>query len=262
MVGRRSDEIDSIFRRDEIQAPDTRRWTSQRSVPWGMTKRKCDYGTGYGVRSARYGCQLCQVPPGPPAETKRDSNFGRAQPAPPSAPFCKNDTNSVGGRIPCLDTTTPPPPPPERTTQGHVRRAYGVVYGNTTLDSRVEPRHDEVTAARKCPGQIPVLPAPRAPLSLFCDLGGSITSSSTFSAASSSWVFASRVVDTMASDLRTSELRSPVDLAEYLFRRLHELGVRAVHGVPGDYNLVALDYLEPTGLRWVGNCNELNAGAS
>ena len=33
-----------------------------------------------------------------------------------------------------------------------------------------------------------------------------------------------------------------------------------MHGVPGDYNLVALDYLPKTGLEWVGNCNELNAG--
>ena len=35
-----------------------------------------------------------------------------------------------------------------------------------------------------------------------------------------------------------------------------------MHGVPGDYNLVALDYLSEAGLRWVGNCNELNAGYS
>lgn len=42
----------------------------------------------------------------------------------------------------------------------------------------------------------------------------------------------------MASDIRSSELKDPVDVAEYLFRRLHEVGVRAVHGVPGDYNLV------------------------
>ena len=42
----------------------------------------------------------------------------------------------------------------------------------------------------------------------------------------------------MALDIRTSELKDPVDVAEYLFRRLHEVGVRAVHGVPGDYNLV------------------------
>ncbi|KAI9823309.1 MAG: Pyruvate decarboxylase 1 [Thelocarpon impressellum] len=64
----------------------------------------------------------------------------------------------------------------------------------------------------------------------------------------------------MAADLRTSSLTTPVDCAEYLFRRLHEVGVRAVHGVPGDYNLVALDYIPRNGLSWVGNCNELNAG--
>ena len=42
----------------------------------------------------------------------------------------------------------------------------------------------------------------------------------------------------MSSDIRSSELKSPIDVAEYLFRRLHEVGVRGVHGVPGDYNLV------------------------
>ncbi|KAL2866960.1 alpha-keto acid decarboxylase family protein [Aspergillus lucknowensis] len=62
------------------------------------------------------------------------------------------------------------------------------------------------------------------------------------------------------TDIRTRELRRPVDVAEYLFRRLHEVGIRSVHGVPGDYNLVALDYMSQCGLRWVGNCNELNAG--
>ena len=51
-----------------------------------------------------------------------------------------------------------------------------------------------------------------------------------------------------------------IDLAEYLFRRLYQIGVRGIHGVPGDYNLTTLDYIEPAGLDWVGNCNELNAG--
>ncbi|KIX05373.1 uncharacterized protein Z518_06245 [Rhinocladiella mackenziei CBS 650.93] len=55
-------------------------------------------------------------------------------------------------------------------------------------------------------------------------------------------------------------MASHIDLAEYLFRRIHQIGVRAVHGVPGDYNLTALDYVEPAGLAWVGNANELNAG--
>ncbi|KAL1953142.1 hypothetical protein VTO42DRAFT_3556 [Malbranchea cinnamomea] len=64
----------------------------------------------------------------------------------------------------------------------------------------------------------------------------------------------------MATDLASRELTNPVDVAEYLFTRLHQLGVRSVHGVPGDYNLAALDYLPKCGLHWVGNCNELNAG--
>ncbi|KAG8845462.1 Pyruvate decarboxylase 1 [Tulasnella sp. 330] len=51
-----------------------------------------------------------------------------------------------------------------------------------------------------------------------------------------------------------------VPVVTYLFKRLHELGIRSVHGVPGDFNLVALDYLPKAGLNWVGNCNELNAG--
>ena len=63
-----------------------------------------------------------------------------------------------------------------------------------------------------------------------------------------------------STDIATRELKNPMDVAEYLFRRLHEVGIRAVHGVPGDYNLSALDYLPKCGLHWVGNCNELNAG--
>ena len=54
--------------------------------------------------------------------------------------------------------------------------------------------------------------------------------------------------------------RQKVNVAEYLFTRLHQLGVKDLHGVPGDFNLVALDYVEPCGINWVGNCNELNAG--
>ncbi|KAF2680717.1 DHS-like NAD/FAD-binding domain-containing protein [Lentithecium fluviatile CBS 122367] len=51
-----------------------------------------------------------------------------------------------------------------------------------------------------------------------------------------------------------------VGVAQYLLARLHQLGVRSVHGVPGDYTLRALGVLKPAGLRWIGNCNELNAG--
>lgn len=66
----------------------------------------------------------------------------------------------------------------------------------------------------------------------------------------------------MADELRTSALKSPIDVAEYLFARLRQVGVHSIHGVPGDYNLVALDYIEKAGLKWVGNVNELNAGES
>lgn len=63
-----------------------------------------------------------------------------------------------------------------------------------------------------------------------------------------------------SSDIRTNALKEPIDVGEYLFRRLQEVGVDSIHGLPGDYNLVALDYIKKVGQRWVGNCNELNAG--
>lgn len=62
------------------------------------------------------------------------------------------------------------------------------------------------------------------------------------------------------ADIRTAELHQPVDIAEYLFTRLKQIGCGSIHGVPGDFNLVALDYIPKAGLKWVGNCNELNAG--
>ncbi len=51
-----------------------------------------------------------------------------------------------------------------------------------------------------------------------------------------------------------------ISLAEYIYSRLRQLGCGTVFGVPGDYNLTLLDYVESCGLRWVGNCNELNGG--
>ena len=49
-------------------------------------------------------------------------------------------------------------------------------------------------------------------------------------------------------------------LARYLFARLHQIGLRSLHGVPGDFNLTLLDHVKPAGLDWIGDCNELNAG--
>ncbi|KAI9926298.1 hypothetical protein MW887_004062 [Aspergillus wentii] len=50
-----------------------------------------------------------------------------------------------------------------------------------------------------------------------------------------------------------------IKLADYLFTRLRQVGVHSVFGVPGDYNLRLLDFVQPSGLDWIGNCNELNA---
>ncbi|KAB8208420.1 thiamine diphosphate-binding protein [Aspergillus parasiticus] len=50
-----------------------------------------------------------------------------------------------------------------------------------------------------------------------------------------------------------------IKLADYLFTRLRQLGIRSIFGVPGDYNLHLLDFVQPSGLAWVGTCNELNA---
>ncbi|KAK4939012.1 hypothetical protein LTR10_020671 [Elasticomyces elasticus] len=58
----------------------------------------------------------------------------------------------------------------------------------------------------------------------------------------------------------THPRNNTVTLADYLLTRLKQLGIGAIHGVPGDYNLELLDYIEPAGIRWVGSTNELNAG--
>jgi pyruvate decarboxylase len=48
----------------------------------------------------------------------------------------------------------------------------------------------------------------------------------------------------MPSEIEDRELKCPVDVAEYLFTRLHQLGIRSVHGVPGIYILNALSMPE------------------
>ncbi len=49
-------------------------------------------------------------------------------------------------------------------------------------------------------------------------------------------------------------------IGNFLLRRLHEIGLRHLFGVPGDFNLLFLDQVEAfDGIQWVGNCNELNA---
>ncbi|MEM6583756.1 MAG: thiamine pyrophosphate-binding protein [Pseudomonadota bacterium] len=49
-------------------------------------------------------------------------------------------------------------------------------------------------------------------------------------------------------------------LSQFLLNQFASLGVDTVFGVPGDYNLRLLDYIDDhENLNWVGNCNELNA---
>lgn len=51
-----------------------------------------------------------------------------------------------------------------------------------------------------------------------------------------------------------------ITLGGYLWERVRQIGVRAIFGVPGDFNLQLLDYIyHVKGLTWVGNQNELNA---
>ncbi|KAF4338011.1 pyruvate decarboxylase [Fusarium beomiforme] len=52
---------------------------------------------------------------------------------------------------------------------------------------------------------------------------------------------------------------SQIKVGDYLFRRLHELGIRSVFGVPGDYELALLDLVTDNDLAWKGNPNELVA---
>jgi pyruvate decarboxylase len=52
---------------------------------------------------------------------------------------------------------------------------------------------------------------------------------------------------------------APMKVGDYLFKRLHELGIRSVFGVPGDYELALLDLVTDNKLTWKGNPNELVA---
>lgn len=51
-----------------------------------------------------------------------------------------------------------------------------------------------------------------------------------------------------------------ITISEYIFRRLSQLGIGSVFGVPGDFNLSLLDHIYSVReLNWIGCCNELNA---
>ncbi|WP_129111209.1 alpha-keto acid decarboxylase family protein [Bacillus toyonensis] len=55
-------------------------------------------------------------------------------------------------------------------------------------------------------------------------------------------------------------MKTQYTVSTYLLDRLHELGIKHIFGVPGDYNLAFLDdVIAHENLEWIGNCNELNA---
>lgn len=49
-------------------------------------------------------------------------------------------------------------------------------------------------------------------------------------------------------------------VSRYLLQRLQEAGINHLFGVPGDYVLDFLDEVIASPIKWVGTCNELNAG--
>nr|AJE25525.1 pyruvate decarboxylase [Starmerella bombicola] len=54
-------------------------------------------------------------------------------------------------------------------------------------------------------------------------------------------------------------MSADIPLGTYLFKRLNQVGIEHIFGVPGDFNLKLLDHVyNVEGLKWVGTCNELN----
>ncbi|KPI37987.1 Pyruvate decarboxylase [Cyphellophora attinorum] len=55
-------------------------------------------------------------------------------------------------------------------------------------------------------------------------------------------------------------VKTKIPLARYILNRLEQHGCTHLHGVPGDYSLPFLSHLPDSKVKWVGSCNELNAG--
>lgn len=63
--------------------------------------------------------------------------------------------------------------------------------------------------------------------------------------------------------MTADDASKPMAVATYLFKRIEQLGTRNIIGVPGDFNLLLLDYvLANPNMNWIGFCNELNAAYS
>ena len=55
---------------------------------------------------------------------------------------------------------------------------------------------------------------------------------------------------------------SKTTVGNYLVKRLEEIGLKHIFGVPGDYVLGFYDLLEASKMEVVGTCSELGAGYS
>lgn len=77
-----------------------------------------------------------------------------------------------------------------------------------------------------------------------------------YAAASS---FATSAATQAATSDEERRRQPQIPLALYILRRLRQHGCSAMHGVPGDFTLPFLSYLQDADMKWVGSCNELNA---
>ncbi|OCH83963.1 pyruvate decarboxylase [Obba rivulosa] len=67
-------------------------------------------------------------------------------------------------------------------------------------------------------------------------------------------------LQTLKVDDHVPGVGDTIEVGSYLMERLVQLGCTQMFGVPGDFNLGFLDYIEDhPGIEWVGSCNELNA---
>lgn len=57
-----------------------------------------------------------------------------------------------------------------------------------------------------------------------------------------------------------SNVSTDITLAGYLFKRLHQVGLHAVHGVPGNHNIAILREATDAGLEWVAHRSDFSAG--
>ncbi|OJA07786.1 hypothetical protein AZE42_06734, partial [Rhizopogon vesiculosus] len=73
-------------------------------------------------------------------------------------------------------------------------------------------------------------------------------------------------VNRLRHELQTLEVQQEsedgesITISDYILKRLEQLDVTSIFGLPGDFNMPFLDFIEdhPT-IQWIGNCNELNA---